>query len=159
MPRIRTGEKKEHPIIILSALVEGTRSSHLKNCIADIIKTISSEDVAYVSYYGHQSALLQLIQIIITKCDPSENSLDIFWVLLFIASSSEAGDNVNSALVQLDALASKTGCTETSELYHKHLNATLNMLLSSANSWTEHTPQFLMFIGLMEQAGKVHFIL
>ncbi|XP_071518457.1 dynein axonemal assembly factor 5 [Panulirus ornatus] len=153
LPWIRAGEKMEHPLIILAALAEGTRSSYLQNVITDIIRTVSSEDVAYVSYYEHQRALLQLIQLIITKCDPNENSFDIFGVLLFIASSSEDDDNVISALDLLDALANKTGCTETSELYHNHLNATLIMLLSSANSWTEHSPQFLMFVGLMEQAA------
>nr|XP_053634775.1 dynein axonemal assembly factor 5-like [Cherax quadricarinatus] len=154
LPRLSTVSNGEHPITILASMAEGTKSNILQESIKDIIEAVSIEDIAYKSQYEHQRALLQLIKVIITKCDPSEVSFDIFRILLFIASSSEADNNVNTALEQLDAFASKTKCAETSELYQRHLNAALKTLLLSANCWTENTPQFLMFVGLMELAGQ-----
>ncbi|XP_045616348.1 dynein axonemal assembly factor 5 [Procambarus clarkii] len=154
VPRLSMYENGECPLTILASLAEGTMSSQLQENITDIITAVSAEDVAYVSQDKHQRALLQLTHILITKCDPSESSFNIFRILLFIASSSEMDNNVNIALDQLDVLSNKTGCAETSELYRRHLNTTLKSLLASASCWSEHTPQFLMFAGLMELAGQ-----
>ncbi|KAG7163083.1 Dynein assembly factor 5, axonemal-like, partial [Homarus americanus] len=152
LPRLNMGEQGERPLTILAALVEGTASSQLQDNVKEIMNTVASEGVAFVSHHEHQGALLQLTQVIITKCDVSESSFDIFHILLFVASSSEVNCIVNSALNQLDILARKTGCAETGGLYRKHLHATFKTLLPSASCWTETTPQFLMFVGLMELA-------
>ncbi|XP_042232558.1 dynein axonemal assembly factor 5-like [Homarus americanus] len=154
LPRLNMGEQGERPLTILAALVEGTASSQLQDNVKEIMNTVASEGVAFVSHHEHQGALLQLTQVIITKCDVSESSFDIFHILLFVASSSEVNCIVNSALNQLDILARKTGCAETGGLYRKHLHATFKTLLPSASCWTETTPQFLMFVGLMELAGQ-----
>lgn len=144
---------EERSLAVLAALARGSASGDLQGSLSEVLATISCENVLHMCRPEHQSALLSLTEVILTKCDPSDNSFDIFRILVFVASSSEAEDNVNLALGQLEVLAEKTGCGPVSELYRKHLGAVLKDLLSSAPAWMEHSPQFLMFVGLLELAG------
>ncbi|XP_064104461.1 dynein axonemal assembly factor 5-like [Macrobrachium nipponense] len=150
LPRICAAEKGERPLKILAALLRGSPDDLVDVEVTTICQTISSDDVAHVYDSDHQEALVDLITVIIQKCDVQENSYGLFCTLLFIASSSEYPDIVKNAQEQLAALALKCNMNCVENLYQQQLKAVLIYFQSSAESWLEHTPCFQMFIGLLE---------
>lgn len=155
MPRLGGGQYGERPLIVLSALARGTPTALLQESVADIAEALANEDVSHVTNHGHQSALLQVIQVLIEKCDPRDCSYSFFSVLLYIASTSEEQDTVSIAQEQLENVAKRSGLDRVYKLYDLHLSAVLNTIQTTASSWTEQTPHFMIFLGLLELAGRL----
>lgn len=154
MPRLGGGQYGERPLIVLSALARGTPAALLQESIAEIAEALANEDISHVTSHGHQSALLQVIHVLIEKCDPRDCSYNFFLVLLYIASTSEEQDTVRFAQEQLETLANRSGLDRVCTLYDLHLSAILNTIHTTASSWTEQTPHFMIFLGVLELAGK-----
>ena len=159
LPRICNSEKGERPLKILAALIRGSPDRLVNAEVTTIVQTISSDDVARVYDSDHQRAMQEVIKVVICKCDVQQNSYGLFSVLLFIASSSKHNDVVAEAQVLMSDLAVKCDLSSVEELYQQNLEIMLIDFQSSANSWLEHTPQFQMFIGLLEFAGKYFTVL
>ncbi|XP_047500820.1 dynein axonemal assembly factor 5-like [Penaeus chinensis] len=154
LPRLGGGQYGERPLIVLSALARGTPAALLQESIAEIVEALANEDISHVTSQGHQSALLQVIHVLIEKCDPRDCSYSFFSVLLYIASTSEEQDTVSFAQEQLETLANKSGFDRVCTLYDLHLSAVLNTIHTTASSWNEQTPHFMIFLGLLELADQ-----
>ncbi|KAK7070029.1 hypothetical protein SK128_001063 [Halocaridina rubra] len=154
LPRLTAGEKGERPLKVLTALLRGTPDDLTVDEIRIIIEAISNEEIAYVYHFDHQTSLLELITVILERTGTEEISYQLFTILLFISSSSEFQDAVNVAQNLMNSLAIKTELENVDHLYKQHLTRMLKYLHQSSESWLEHTPQFQMFIGLLEFAGS-----
>ncbi|XP_045116850.1 dynein axonemal assembly factor 5-like [Portunus trituberculatus] len=152
LPRLGAGYHGERPLVVLAALVEGSSTALLQPCLPDLISALGEEDVALVFGEAHQEALLCVIRTLLNKCDFSENSFKMFYLLLFIASSS-SGENATVAQEGLRELSRNCGHEEVQELYQKHTREVLDRLLETVGGWTEGSPSFLLLGGLMKLAG------
>lgn len=153
IPRLSAGSQAERPLLVLGALVEGTSSTLLQPCLMELLSALAEDEVALVFEEAHQGALLHVIRTLLKKCDFSECSSKAFSVLLFIASSS-SGDNASAALEGLRELSMNCGYKEVEELYCQHTRGILDKLVEATGGWTEGSPSYLLFGGLMKLAGE-----
>ena len=139
--------------MVLAALVEESNNTLLQACLPELISALTEEHVALVFGEAHQEAVLHVIRTLMHKCDFSENSFNIFYILLFIASSS-SGENASAAHEGLRELSKNIGCEEIEELYRQHTRGVLDRLVEAVGGWTEGSPSFLLLGALMKLAGE-----
>lgn len=154
IPRLSAGGHAERPLVVLAALVEGSNSTLLQPCIVELVTALAEDEVALVFGESHQEALLHVMRTLLHKCDVSECSFKVFSVLLFIVSSS-SGNNTSAALEGLKELSKNCGYEEVEELYRQQTRGVLDKLVETGGGWTESSPSYLMFRGLMKLAGEV----
>lgn len=153
LPRLSTGGQAERPLIVLAALLEGTSSTLLQPHLMELFSVLAEDEIKYALEEAHQEALLRVMRTLLQKCDLTECSSKVFSVLLFIASSS-SGNNASAAQEGLRELSKNCGLEEVEELYRQETRGVLDKLVEATGGWTEGSPSYLMFGGLMKLAGE-----